>query len=85
MTRLEALEAVAKAAHKLLRFKTPRLRGACLVELEDALKALAVVDLERLDRQAKTQCPHGADLGDCPMCDYDGDLAFDAAREDQYR
>lgn len=30
-------------------------------------------------------CPHGNKLGSCTHCDVQGDLAYDAAREDRYR
>lgn len=29
-------------------------------------------------------CPHGEPIGDCNACDVAGDLAFDAAREDEH-
>ena len=34
---------------------------------------------------ARQRCPHGGWVGDCPACDVEGDLAYDAAREDQHR
>lgn len=31
------------------------------------------------------RCPHGGFVGDCARCDVEGDLAFDADREDRFR
>lgn len=33
------------------------------------------------DRCAKENCPHGNPRGECAKCDYEADIAFDAARE----
>ena len=42
----------------------------------------------RILRQAAREtgpCPHGKKLGECQACDVAGDLAYDAAREDERR
>lgn len=50
---------------------------------------LNVVEQERqalLEQQRalnEGRCPHGEPLGECNACDVAGDLAFDAAREDE--
>jgi hypothetical protein len=30
------------------------------------------------------KCPHGNEWGECDKCDFEGDIAFDAARERRF-
>ncbi len=45
-------------------------------------------DLEPLPNEPEillSICRHGNQMGDCDACDYEADLAFDAARESRFK
>ena len=42
-------------------------------------------DLDPEPPPAPPTCPHGRPWGECGACDYEGDFAFDAAREARWR
>ena len=79
---LTKLQQQLKAEHELLLELEPTDEfHACVL-----MGVLNLVEgLLSCHESARPSCPHGNHVGACSACDVQGDLAYDAAREDQHR